>query len=168
MREEAGAEHRWLQQLVGEWKYEHRMSAEPGGPPESFSGTEVVRPLGELWVLAEGEGGMPGGGEATTVMTLGFDPRRGRFTGTFVASMMTHLWSYDGGLDADRRVLTLDTEGPSMSGDETLAPYRDVIRIEDDGRRTLTSYIRGDDGEWNEIMAATYRRTKKAAVGSGS
>ena len=43
----------------------------------------------------------------TTLMTLGYDPRKKRFVGTFVGSMMTNLWIYDGELDKDERVLTL-------------------------------------------------------------
>lgn len=47
----------------------------------------------------------------TTIMTIGYDPHRQRFVGTFVASMMTHLWMYEGALDDGERVLTLETEG---------------------------------------------------------
>ena len=55
---------------------------------------------------------MPGCGPSTTIMTLGYDPQKERFVGTFVASMMTHMWHYNGSLDAAEKVLTLDTEGP--------------------------------------------------------
>ena len=44
--------------------------------------------------------------------------------------MMTHLWVYDGALDAAGKVLTLDAEGPSFTGDGTTAKYQDVIEIE--------------------------------------
>ena len=37
---------------------------EPGKPSEKSQGTECVRTLGGLWILAEGEGEMPGGGAA--------------------------------------------------------------------------------------------------------
>ena len=43
---------------------------------------------------------MPGGGTATTMMTLGDDPQKKRFVGTWVGSMMTYLSVYDGELDA--------------------------------------------------------------------
>ena len=62
---------------------------------------------------------MPGGGPATTLMTLGYDPEKKRFVGTWIGSMMTHLWIYDGALDAAGKVLTLDAEGPSFAGDGT-------------------------------------------------
>jgi hypothetical protein len=140
-------QHRWLHQLVGQWTYQH----------ENWSGTETVRTIGDLWVVAEGSGQGPDG-PATTLMTLGYDPQRQRFTGTFIASMMTHLWIYDGALDDARKVLTLDTEGPAMSG-EGVAKYRDAIEFTGDGERLLTSHILGEDGNWRQIMAATYRRT---------
>jgi hypothetical protein len=74
-------EHKWLERLVGEWTYEGEAPAEPGQAPSKFSGTERVRSLGGLWVLAEGEGEMPGVGRATTLMTLGYDPDQERYTG---------------------------------------------------------------------------------------
>ena len=159
MAAEPQAEHRWLQKLVGEWTFDVEAMMEPGQPPETFTGTERVRSLGDLWFLAEGEGEMPGGGTATTLMTLGFDPQRMRFVGTWIGSMMTHLWVYDGALDADRRVLTLEAEGPGMAGDGRMATYRDVIELKSDNHRVLTSHVLGDDGRWQQFMTAHYRRT---------
>src|SRR4029450_1377099 len=117
MKPEPQKEHQWLQKLVGEWTYDGEASMEPGKPPERFKGTESVRSLGGLWVLCEGHGEMPGGEPATTLMTLGYDPEKGRYVGTWVGSMMTHLWIYDGGLDAAGKVLTLGSRGPGFGGD---------------------------------------------------
>ena len=94
-----------------------------------------MRSLDGTWVLVEGEGEMPGGGgPATTVMTLGYDPQKKRFVGTWIGSMMTHLWIYDGELDASGRVLTLESEGPKMDAEGKLvegqvAKYRDIIDL---------------------------------------
>src|SRR5688500_3618870 len=98
MKVEPQQEHQWLQQLVGNWTFEVEAMMAPGKPPEKSTGTDRCRSLGGLWVLCEGEGQMPGEGGAShqSVMTLGYDPRRQRFVGTFIASMMTHLWLYDG------------------------------------------------------------------------
>ena len=49
-------EHEWLQQLVGEWTSEAECVMEPGKPPEKSRGIERVRSLGDLWILAEGQG----------------------------------------------------------------------------------------------------------------
>ena len=103
-------EHQWLQQLVGEWTYVADVTMEPGKSPETFNGTESVRSLGGLWILAEGQGEMLGCGVATTLLTLGYDPQKQRYVGTWIGSMMTHLWVYDGAMDAAGRLLTLDAE----------------------------------------------------------
>lgn len=72
----------------------------------------------------------------------------------------THLWVYDGSLDAAEKVLALDAEGPSMAGDGKMAQYRDVIEFKNDDHRVLTSHVRGDDGTWQAFMTAHYRRRK--------
>jgi hypothetical protein len=159
MKTEPQKEHLWLQRLVGEWTFEIEATMGPDKTPEKSAGTERARSIGGLWVVSEGQGEMPGGGgPAQTIMTLGYDPQRKRFVGTFIASMMTHLWLYDGTLDAAGRILTLDTEGPGMADQAKLAKYRDVIEFLNDDHRTLTSYALGDDGQWNRFMTAHYRR----------
>ena len=115
MQEKPQKEHEWLQQLVGDWSYEHESPAGPGQPPLKLTGTESVRSFGALWVVCEGRGEMPGGGTALTIMTLGYDPATKRYVGTFVGSMMTHLWLYDGQLDASGKVLRLGAEGPNFT-----------------------------------------------------
>jgi hypothetical protein len=79
--------------------------------------------------------------------------------GTWIGSMMTHLWIYEGKLDADKRVLTLEAEGPAMADDGTMASYRDVIEVVSNDHRILTSHMLGDDGTWQQFMTAHYRRT---------
>ena len=155
---EPRSEHRWLHRLVGEWTYEIECEPEPGKPAEKHGGIERVRSLGGLWILAEGEGQMPDGDPAHMIMTLGFDPGRGRFVGTWVGSMMTHLWVYDGALDAGQSVLTLESDGPSMAGDGAMAKYRDAIELVSDDHRILSSSAQGPDGQWKQFMTAHYRR----------
>ncbi len=150
--------HEWLQQLVGDWTYEAEATMGLGEPTERSSGTESVRSLGGIWIVAEGQGEMPGGGTATTLMTLGYDPQKQRYVGTWIASMMSHLWVYDGALAADGRVLTLAAEGPNAEG--KIAQFKDVIEVKSDDHRVLTSHLLGDDGEWLAFMTAHYRRQK--------
>jgi hypothetical protein len=161
MKAEPHEEHRWLEKLVGEWTYEGEAPTEPGKPPEKFSGTETVRSLGGLWFVAEGRGPAPGGEEHTTLAALGYDPRKGTYVGTWIGSMMTHMWVYErGDVDATQQVLTLEAEGPSMSGDGKTARYRDVIEFNGDDERTLTGNVLGDDGTWQPMMSMTYRRKR--------
>ena len=151
-------EHQWLQKLVGEWTYEIEAMMGPDQPNEKATGTESVRSLGGLWLLAEGQGEMLGCGLATTLMTLGYDPQKQRYVGTWIGSMMTYLWRYDGALDAGETMLTLNSEGPVMTGEEKLGKYKDVIEFKSDDHRVLTSYMLRDDGQWQQFMTAHYWR----------
>jgi hypothetical protein len=160
MKTEPQKEHDWLQKFTGEWTSEMETVMNPGEPPSKFRGTETVRSLGGLWIVAEGEGEMPGGGTATTLMTLGYDPAKMRFVGTWIGSMMAHLWVYDGALDEAGSTLALDSEGPSMAGDGTMAKYRDSIEFKNNDHRVLTSHVLGDDGQWRPFMTANYWRKK--------
>ena len=153
-------EHEWLQQLVGDWDVEGECLMGPDQPPAKTTGTCSTRSLGGLWFLSEGSGEMPGGGTADSIITLGYDPQKQRYVGSFVASMMTHLWLYEGTLDASGKVLTLNAEGPSMAGDGSMAPYQDMVTIESKDHWILSSQAKGPDGQWFKFMTAHYRRKK--------
>ncbi len=171
MHSEPTPQHQWLQQLVGEWTSEMEATMAPDQPPEKFTGIEIVRSIGGLWTLGEGTGSMPGGGTMTSFMTLGYDPAQQRFVGTFIASMMTHMWIYHGQLDSTGNKLVLDTEGPSFDNPEVastngmnplkLAKYKDTIEFLSPDHRTLSSSTIGPDGQWRQFMTAHYRRKGK-------
>lgn len=159
MTPEITAEHRWLMQLKGDWSFEGDCEMGPGQPNAKSNGRETFRSLGDAWMIGEMESEMPGGaGIGFARMTLGYNPATRRFVGTWVGSMMTHLWVYDGELDAARKVLTLNAEGPSFKGDGSMASYRDIIEIKSPDHRTLTSSVRMPDGTWHTFMSASYRR----------
>src|SRR5688572_30104021 len=153
-------EHAWLQKLEWNWTFESECMSEPGKPADKNRGTESVKAIGDLWIVGEGLGEMPGGGTAKMMITLGFDPKRNRFVGTWVGSMMAYLWNYEGELDASGRILTLNSDGPSFTDPGKLAKYQDIIEVKSDDHRILSSRAQGDDGKWTHFMTAHYRRTK--------
>jgi Protein of unknown function (DUF1579) len=160
MNAEPQKEHQWLQKLVGEWTSEMEMAMGPDKPVEKFVGTDSVRSIGGLWVMCQGRGPMPGGGEAITYMTIGYDPARKKYVGTFIGSMMTHQWVYEGEVDATGKKLTLDTEGPDFATEGKTTKYKDAIEFLSDDHRTLTSHMLGEDGKYHLFMTAHYRRKK--------
>lgn len=171
MQSEPVKEHRWLQRLVGEWAGEFECNMGPDQPVAHTKGTEAVRPLGELWTIGQGEGECPMAKDTVhSLMTLGYDPQRGCFVGTFVASMMTHVWFYEGALDESGNRLVLNTEGPSFDPGATgMAKYQDIIEFIDDDHRTLASQVLGEDGQWHQFMIGHYRRqTQQASPASRS
>ena len=155
------ADHEWLQALIGTWEFETSWPTTPGQPDGHARGREVVRAVGDLWVVGEASTQMPGDAVEQTMITLGYDPKRNHFVGTFIGSMMTHLWVYEGTLDDSRRVLTLRTTGPDMSGKGDAA-YRDIIEVVSADERIMTGNAQQPDGSWQQIMEMRYRRVSSS------
>lgn len=152
-------EHAWLHRLIGTWSFEGECIMGPDQPPMKSTGTTSIRSLGGIWILCEGAGDAPDGTPVDSIITLGYDPAKKRFVGTFIASCMTHLWVYDGALNSAGKVLTLDAEGPSFAGDGTMVHYQDIIEIDNDDHWILRSRMPGEDDQWIQFMTAHYRRT---------
>ena len=152
-------DHAWLKQLLGEWEAQYKMYFQPGQPPAESTGTDNVRALGELWVIAETKTTMMGA-PYSGVMTLGYDPQKERFQGTWVDSFGGQLWIYKGTLNDAGDTLTLETEGPSLQSPGKTALYKEVIKFTGEGSRTFTSSYETQDGKWVTIVEAEYRRKK--------
>jgi uncharacterized protein YndB with AHSA1/START domain len=153
----AAPQHGWLHRMIGEWTYESECAGPPGQPPMHATGRERVHSLGGYWVVGDSEGEMPGGGPARWTISLGYDPCASRFRGSFIGSMMPHMFVYEGQLADDGQTLVLEAEGPAMDGKGT-ARYRDVVRLEGEDARIVTSEVQGPDGSWTQFMKARYRR----------
>ncbi len=151
------AEHEWLHELRGKWEFTHDCITAPDQPPTQTTGTMTSRNVGDSWTLLECEGETPDGGSWTGLFTLGFDPEKKRFVGTFVASMMAHLWIYDGQLEPDGKRLVLDAEGPSFDG-TSMAKYQDIIEKVDRDHWILRSQMLMQDGTWKQFMEGHQRR----------
>lgn len=159
MKVEAVKEHEWLKRFVGEWTYEGSCPGEPGKEPMKFSGREVVRMIGDLWIVGESTGQMPGGGAATSIVTVGYNPDAKRFVGTWIGSMMAHLWVYSGWIENDD-TLVLEAEGPRCDAPGQTALYRDSNQFRGNDTRIFRAACRQEDGSWNEMMCFEYRRAK--------
>jgi hypothetical protein len=145
-------EHGFLDRLVGAWEV---------NAPELSNGepwTDVCRSLHGIWFVAEGSGQMPGGGAATTVLTLGYDPAQGKYVGSWVGSMMNHMWVYEGEVSGDGTTLSLYTTGPDFNNAGKLCDYREQISFADDDHRSFSSSARQPDGSWKPFMEAHYTR----------
>ena len=151
-------QHEWLRHFVGEWETEVEVTTEPGKPPMTGKGTESARMLGGFWVVGHGKGEMEGmPGTMTSLLTLGYDQQKGKYVGTWVDSMNSYLWKYEGSVDATGKVLTLETEGPCplKTG---LVRFKEVTEFRSKDHRVFTSSMQGDDGKWITMVKAQYRR----------
>ncbi|MFG0274264.1 MAG: DUF1579 domain-containing protein [Phycisphaerales bacterium] len=155
MQAKATDQHRWLMEMVGSWTYEASCDG-AGGEGGSMRGTERVRALGDLWIVAEGDGTAPDGATFTWVMVLGYDPVKGKYVGSWAGSPMSSMFIYEGERDGGR--LPLDTTGPRMDDPTKSAQYQDEIEVVSPNERFLRSRMLGDDGAWVQFMEARYTR----------
>jgi hypothetical protein len=95
----------------------------------------------------------------SAVITLGYDPEKQKYVGTWVDSVTGYLWHYTGEVDASANTLTLESKGPCPTR-PGLANFKEVIEIKDADNRTVTSSKQEDDSSWTKIMTVTYRRKK--------
>ena len=72
--------------------------------------------------------------------------------------MDSHLWQYEGTLDATGKILTLETEGACPTAPRKLTKFKEVIEIKDRNHRVFTSSMEGEDGKWVTAMVCHYTR----------
>ena len=100
------------------------------------------------------------GVEMHSVLTLGYDSAKQKFVGTWVDSMLNHMWHYEGTLDDSGKVLTLMTEGPSFTDPNQTAKYKEVLELKDKDHKVFSSHVQVD-GEWVKFVTVEGKRVKK-------
>jgi hypothetical protein len=154
-------EHDWLQKFVGEWDIESE--CDMMGMKVKSKGTETVKSLGGFWIQSEMTSEFLGA-NVTGCMTVGYDVKKKKYSGTWVCSVDGHLWNYTGEVSADGKVLTLETEGPNMLDPTKTCKMKDVTTFKGDTERVLESWMLGDDGKWVKFMSMTAKKKAKAAT----
>jgi hypothetical protein len=152
-------EHDWLKQFIGEWESEGEVFLEPGKPPLKWKGPESARAVGGFWVVSEGKADFLGQ-PMTSLRTLGYDPAKKKYVATSVGSFSSHLWTYEGTLDAAGKVLTLEAEGPSPAALGTLCKWRDTVEFKDKDHRVFTNAVQVEGGNWQTVVVVNSRRKK--------
>lgn len=153
-------QHAWLKKFVGEWTYEGECVGGPGGCEDkmTFRGTEIVRAIGEPWIVGEARGTTPTGDEAICIISLGFDPERKRVIGTWLGSMLTQMWTYEGSIDEAKNTLTLEASGKCPTLGDKFKSFRDVTEFKSDDHRVFYSVAQDEQGEWHRLMTINFHR----------
>jgi hypothetical protein len=155
----AGREHEWLKQLAGEWEFAGEATIAPGSPPMKSEGNESAKMLGDLWLVGEAQSTFMDM-RIRSMITIGYDPEKKKFVGTWIDSTSTYLWHYTGFLDESGKVLTLEAEGPDHRNPGKMAKFRDVFEVKSENEKTLKSMAQDEKGEWVTFVTTTYRRKK--------
>ena len=92
------------------------------------------------------------------LFTLGYDQDKKKFVGTWVDSMSSHLWKYEGTLDGSRKTLTLETEGPCPMAPEKRSKFRETIELKSKDHKVFSASIQDENGNWVPMMTCNSRR----------
>jgi hypothetical protein len=152
-------EHELLRKFVGEWESECQGTFGEGQPAFTCQGALTSRMLGDFWVVNESTTEMMGV-KVTAVQTIGFDPATGKYVGTWVDSMTSHMWKYEGTLDEATQTLTLEAEGPNFMAEGKTAMFRDIYQFKTPDQIDASSQMQADDGTWTTFMSGSMRRKK--------
>ncbi len=152
-------EHERLAQFAGEWDVTAEPAPEPGQEAIKGTGTESSKMVGGFWLVGQSEASMQGM-SVTSVLTIGYDPAAKKYVGTFVCSIDSTMWKYEGTMDEAGTKLTLETEGPSCFDPSKKAKYRETLELKDKDHKVFTSFMQDDKGEWVKIVTMEYRRKK--------
>lgn len=143
----------WLKQFEGSWI---TVSKSSGKDSESMpAATLDCRIIGNHWIVCEHRGQI-GDLKFEAVQTVGFDDKTEKFIGTWVDSMLSHTWRYNGSLDKASKKLTLNCDGPEAK------QYRDIYEFKSENEIAGTSQFLNDDGNWETFMTSKMTRSIKA------
>ncbi|MCA9184459.1 MAG: DUF1579 domain-containing protein [Pirellulaceae bacterium] len=155
-------EHQWLKKFVGQWTTTSKGSMGPDQPPMECSGTVEGRMIGELWIVNEMQS-TPQGIPMQGLQTIGYDPAKKKYVGTWIDSMLHHMWQYEGTVDKSGTKLTLEAEGPNFMSEGKLTKFRDAYEFKTPNLIIVTSSMLGDDGQWVTFMTGECQRKTTAA-----
>ena len=96
--------HAWNRELDSTIRTSSRVPPESSVPAKTSMSSrhETIEPLGRFWTVSLFESEFMGAsfsGRATS----GYDPQKGKWVGTWIDSMMPHLFVMEGDMDADGR-----------------------------------------------------------------
>lgn len=152
-------EHELLKQFAGEWTAVAETVPAPGEEALKCVGTETAKMVGGYWLVSNGQAEMMGM-QTSSVLSIGYDPNKKKYIGTFLCSMDSTLWTYEGTMDESGKKLTLMTEGPSPLDPTQKAVFREVLELKDQDHKSFTSYMKTEDGNWQKFVTVEYERKK--------
>jgi hypothetical protein len=155
-------EHERLKKEVGTWDATIKSWMRgPDSEPSVSQGVEEVKLMpGGLWIQSEfhgkfGDADFCGAGQS------GYDPKKGKYVGTWVDSMDTSIMIMEGEYDSASHTLTMYSKGTDPSGKAYDAKM--TSKFEGDDNRVFTMHMKNDEtkGEYMKVMEISYKRRSK-------
>jgi hypothetical protein len=156
-------EHKIFKTDVGAWDTVMKIYPQgPDGPAIESKGEETNQLLGNgMWLLSFYKGDI-GGTAFEGHGTFGYDPKKKKYTGTWIDNMKPTMDTMEGDYDPKTKTLTMYSESIDP---ETGKPMKmkNVGKFIDNNTRTFTMYTLapGTKDQYVKMMEIHYTRKKK-------
>ncbi len=151
-----GAPHKLLKSMTGIWQTKTKACMESGKPPVESTGTcEQKMILGGRFLQQEFTGDMMGA-PFTGIGITGYDNHKKKYVSTWMDSMSTGIFYFEGTADADGKTITQEcrvddpVKGPMK--------WRSVTKIVDDKTHLFEMYGTDKSGKEELMMEIAYTR----------
>ena len=151
-----GAPHKLLSNMAGSWRTRTKMWMEPGKPPmESEGSSKQTMLLGGRYLQQEFTGDMMGA-LFTGIGVQGYDNNTQKYVSTWMDSMSTAIFFFEGTADAEGRTITQycryddPIKGPVR--------WRSVTKIVNDDTHLFEMYVTDKSDKEEKMMEITYTR----------
>jgi Protein of unknown function (DUF1579) len=152
-------EHKILAVEEGVWDAEITTTV-PGQDAIKSKGLETNRLIGGKWLISDFKGeffGSPFEGHGVN----GYDPKKGKYVGTWVDSMSQHIDVLEGTYDEKTKTLTLNSDSVNPANGKPMK-LRLETQFKDDETRTFSEYVQMDgEKSFTKFMEVKYSKRKK-------
>jgi hypothetical protein len=155
-----GAPHKLLAGLAGTWTTRTRSWMEPDKAPMETTGTCEQKLLLDGRYLQQIYTGDMMGEPFTGINILGYDNHTGKYVSTWIDSMSTGIYFFEGTASADGRTITQESSYDDPVKGPTL--WRSITRIRDDNTLEYEMYLTPKGGKQEKVMEMVV--TRKEAV----
>lgn len=151
-----GAPHKMLAELTGSWTTKTKAFMETDKAPMESSGTcEQKMLLGGLYLQQEYRSEMMGS-PFTGINLLGFDNHTKKYVSTWIDSMSTGIYFFEGTASSDGKTITQECsyddpiKGPAL--------WRSITKVIDGNRLEYEMYLTPKEGKEEKTMEMTLTR----------
>jgi hypothetical protein len=151
-----GDHHRLLAEMAGSWSVKSRWWMTPGDPPMESAGSSEQKMVLEGRFLQQDFSGEMMGGQFSGIGFTGYNNHTGMFISTWMDSMGTGIYYFEGSAGPDGRTIT-----QTCSYDDPVRGalvWRSVTRIVDGDRLEFEMYTKDSSGREDWMGEMTYTR----------
>jgi uncharacterized protein DUF1579 len=153
-----GKEHELLKQLEGKWDVTGKFIMDPANPMEIKGTDSATMDLNGFWLKSHFKGEFLGQKFEGRSM-MGYSPFKKKYVGSWVDSMMPHLFVNEGAADEAGKVFTMIGDGFDPATGKP-AKEKWVIEIKGAESHTMTFYTTDAEGKERKTGELAYTKQK--------